>query len=343
MNENFDLLKQLYCIHSKSGNEKKMRKFIRRWINKNVENVVVTNDSSGNLYATKGSAENYPCLVSHIDQVQYNHSKDFSVCDNGDAFFGFSMSSKSFQGLGADDKNGIWVCLMCLKKYDNIKCAFFVGEEIGCVGSSKADMNFFNDCRFCLQIDRKGNSDLITEISSEMCSKEFLQDVNCESYGYKTTHGLMTDVDTLRNNGLAISCVNISCGYYNPHTDEEFTIKNDLIKCLNFVEHIIEDCTKVYTFEYVYEYKYDSRYWYTNYNYNSKEKEMEIDSLCDEIYYAISDGSLKNDEDFEQFLCSIDGMFVHLTKKDFYDAWDDCKKYIELDEYCNYEELWDMR
>ena len=56
----------------------------------------------------------------------------------------------------------------------------------------------------------------------------------------------MTDVLALKENGLGVSCINVSCGYYNAHSDEEITIKKDLLKCLLFVEHIIEDCTGVY-------------------------------------------------------------------------------------------------
>ena len=40
--------------------------------------------------------------------------------------------------------------------------------------------------------------------------------------------------------------LNISCGYYQPHTDQEFTIKSELQNCLAFVCHIIEKCQKKY-------------------------------------------------------------------------------------------------
>ena len=43
-----------------------------------------------------------------------------------------------------------------------------------------------------------------------------------------------------------MSCINVSSGYYNAHTDEEITVKKDLMKCLRFIEHIIEDCTDTY-------------------------------------------------------------------------------------------------
>lgn len=50
----------------------------------------------------------------------------------------------------------------------------------------------------------------------------------------------------LERKGLEVSCLNVSCGYYNAHTDEEITVKKDLMKSLLFVEHIIEDCTNTY-------------------------------------------------------------------------------------------------
>ncbi len=59
----------------------------------------------------------------------------------------------------------------------------------------------------------------------------------------------MTDIEILRYNGLALSCVNVSCGYYEPHTDHEFTVKDDLLNCLRFVQHIVENCTSIYPHE----------------------------------------------------------------------------------------------
>ena len=58
----------------------------------------------------------------------------------------------------------------------------------------------------------------------------------------------MTDVLVLKQNGLGTSCINLGCGYYNAHSDEEITVKKDLLKCLRFVEHIIEDCTEIYPY-----------------------------------------------------------------------------------------------
>ena len=265
-NRVMELLKELYCIHSNSSHEEKMVEFLINWLFEKLPNANIEMDKTGNLYVTKGESKTYPCIVAHVDQVQTLHSDDFQAVETNDIIFGWSNKNKRHEGLGADDKNGIWVALKCLLKYDVLKVALFVGEEIGCVGSDAADMNFFNDCRFVLQCDRRGYDDFITEASlTELCDKGFTDEVHYEWFGYKKSTGMMTDVMTLKDNGLQVACANISCGYYEPHTDKEFTIKNDLLNCLYLVEYIIENCTKVYPHEYVYKPKPVYGYGYGKY------------------------------------------------------------------------------
>ena len=154
---------------------------------------------------------------------------------------GYSESSHGFEGLGADDKNGIWIALSCLKKYPAMKVAFFVQEEVGCRGSSNADMDFFGDVLYVIEPDRRGAHDLITEIGwSEMCSREFIDAIEAARWQYAPTDGMMTDIEALKERGLEVNCINLSCGYYNPHTHHEITVIRDLLNCLDFVEHIIE-------------------------------------------------------------------------------------------------------
>ena len=244
------LLENLYSIHSTSGCEKKIKRFIKRHVLSVCPDVEIEYDNAGNMYLTKGKSETYPCIVAHLDQVQRRYSSDFQVVMSEDIICAFSPSKKMQQGLGADDKNGLWIALKCLEKYDVLKVAFFVSEEIGCVGSGYANMSFFNDARFVIEPDRRGSSDLITDICyTQLCSTEFLMDIGYEAFGYKPTNGMMTDVMVLKENGLGVSCINISCGYYEPHTDNEFTCIPDLMNALHFVENIIETCTKVYPHE----------------------------------------------------------------------------------------------
>lgn len=239
------LLKKLYEISSPSRNEQFMCKFIKSLLKG--MGVNFHEDKYGNIYATKGESDTYPCVVCHTDEVHDMRTIGYQVIRHNDLMFAVNERTMEFEGIGADDKNGIWVCLKALNDFSVIKCAFFVSEEVGCVGSSHADMEFFTDCRFVLQCDRRGNNDFIINASgTELCSPEFIEACHINEFGYETERGMMTDVMTLKEQGLAVSACNISCGYYNPHSDNEMTRISDLLNCYALVKSIIERCTEVY-------------------------------------------------------------------------------------------------
>ena len=320
------LLKELFTIYSPSGNEKKMRKFIKWWIKTNVPEAIVKTDQTGNIYVVKGESETYPCLAAHLDQVQKNHSKDFEAIEAKDIILGFSKKCKQQQGLGADDKVGVWINLKCLQKYDTIKAVFFVSEEIGCVGSGRCDMEFFDDCRYVIQSDRRGSNDLITSIGgwTQLCSPEFINDIKPELYGYREEHGLITDVGELKDRGLKVSAVNLSCGYYEPHTDREFVIKSEVMNCLHFVQHIIETCTKVYPHE------DEDSYFFAGDSYGWAE---EYEEAYNEMEYLLLNRPTMTDQ---QLLDYFRGYFFGLTE-------DDLKQIIEEVRNINFMSEEDVR
>lgn len=314
-----ELLKRMYEIHSMSGCEKKLKRFVRKWMHENVPEAIMTNDKLGNIYVVKGESETYPVVVAHLDQVQNSHSRDFKALEVDDIIIGYSAKSRAQQGLGADDKNGVWIALQCLLKYDNIKIALFVSEEIGCVGSGAADMSFFDDARFVLQCDRRGAHDLITVAGwTQLCSKEFVDAINPSAFGYEEETGMLTDVLTLKEKGLAVSCLNISCGYYEPHTDCEFTCISDLMNCLAFVENIIETCTDVYPHE-CRMYDYYDRY--------------------DDFYKDQHDVDFLNDKETENTKTyDVEGLITN--QQDFYELyWDVVKEFVETFPTASFDEL----
>ena len=278
-----ELLKQLYEIYSPSNGEKKLKRFIKRWVRNNVEDAIIrTDNNDGNLYIMRGESDTYPCVVAHLDQVQRNHSADFKAVETEDIIFGHSPSKKCREGLGADDKNGIWVALQCLQEFDVIKVVFFMGEEIGCIGSGRCDMSYFKDCRFIIEPDRRGSSDLITNISGRICSKEFEEALHADWFGYTPTSGLMTDVLELSERGVGLSCINLSCGYFDPHSDDEYTVKMDLYNCLALVRNAIATITDVYPHEY--EYSYSRGYGYSYGGYGSSYSSYRGSSYYKKLY-----------------------------------------------------------
>ena len=296
--KNIELLTDLYRIWSPSCKENKMREFICGYLAEHNINFKV--DEVGNIYATKGVSDNYPCDVCHIDQVQTGYPKDYELKVADDYVFAFSSAKRTQCGLGADDKNGIYCAIECLLTLDCCKAAFFIGEEIGCVGSGHADMDFFNDCYVVLEADRRGKSNLITSIGcTNLCSEEFLEAIKplYTARGYDPTDGCMTDVLALKENGLGVCCLNISCGYYEPHTEHEITCLSDLNNCLQLMLEIMASTKDINTKHILYDGDYcNYRYNKSNDYYDDYTDEWEMyDHVFDIIYAAIKDGGTEDD------------------------------------------------
>lgn len=198
--------------------------------------------NKGNLYITKGVVNDYPCLVAHMDTV-HKICEDLTTVKIGENITGFNRYTMQQSGIGGDDKVGVFIALECLHLFDHIKIAFFRDEEGGCKGSYEADTSFFDNCNFVLQCDRQGNRDFVTEAAGvELSSKTFKSAVLnlMKMYGYSFSKGMMTDVMALKELEISCSMANISCGYYNPHTEFEFVNIHDIENCLNLVKSIIQ-------------------------------------------------------------------------------------------------------
>ena len=234
-------------IQSYSGNTDRMEDYIINYINSLGLTHVYDN---GNIYITKGVSDNYPCMISHTDTVhEIIPDKEYTIIANDEFAIGYNKIKMQATGCGGDDKVGIFMCLQLLQEYDAIKIAFFRDEEVGCVGSYDANIDFFSDTRFVLQCDRRGNTDFVDNIYSvQLQSKRFKRDVSkiLSKYGYTPTHGMLTDVYAIKQMGVGVSVANMSCGYYNPHCDDETISLVDVSNCLNMCRDIFTNMTSVY-------------------------------------------------------------------------------------------------
>lgn len=241
-----ELLKRLYAINSKSGSEATIKKLVLREL-ADVE-CTIEEDDFGNLFITKGEAERYPGVTAHLDEVHEPVCR--SIVTEGDMVYGLDVEGHR-AGIGADDKNGLWVILKLLRAMPVLKAVLFVGEEkttidgeevAGCRGSRTCSLSAFDDVRYLLAIDRKGSTDVVTTSKGGvvLCDESFLPEAVLAEYGYKCVEGGRTDVTALRERGLTIPCCNISCGYYNAHKSDEYTLFSQLEHTLRFVAALIE-------------------------------------------------------------------------------------------------------
>lgn len=237
-----ELLKALYTINSKSGREGRIKAFVLEQL-ADVP-LVVEEDEIGNLFITKGEAQKYPCVTAHLDEV--HEQSPYRIVEEASGIFGEDEHGK-MMGIGADDKNGLWIIINLLHELPVLKVALFVEEEkkgdlAGCRGSSFCSLHHFDNVLYVLAVDRKGSSEIVINGKGDvkLCDASFPPLHLLHQYNYECVDGGKTDVVELKMRGLEVPCCNISCGYYNAHKSEEYTNVLHLRKAHAFVRAWVE-------------------------------------------------------------------------------------------------------
>lgn len=146
--------------------------------------------------------------------------------------------------LGADDKAGMTVMLYMIENKVPGLYYFFIGEEVGCIGSNAASGYYnFSDYTKCISFDRRGYDSVITEqFYGVCCSDEFAKEIatqlNKANLLFKfrpDPTGIMTDSASFM--GDIPECTNISVGYFDEHKHIE---KQDIQFLVNLCEAVVK-------------------------------------------------------------------------------------------------------
>lgn len=237
---NAQMLKRILYTQSESRNTQKMTRVVRRIATELGAKVTIDN---GNVYAVKGEAEVFPCMVAHTDTVHdiVPQSLYRVIFANGQ-YKAINPSTNQPTGIGGDDKVGIYIALSALQHFKNIKVAFFRDEEIGCQGAQAADVAFFEDVGYIIECDRKGNNDAVRSINgTQLMNYDFEKLIKpvLDRYKYTLTVGNSTDVRVLKGK-VDVCMTNLSCGYYNPHFANEYIDRDDMMACKELAFDLIE-------------------------------------------------------------------------------------------------------
>lgn len=222
---------QLLNIHGVSGYEKPVRSYLKPILTHLMDDVKV--DNYGNLLADKkcGNGNGATILLSaHMDTVK-GVLRDRELIQTKD---GIIMSNKG--ALGADDRGGIAIILTVLKNLSkinfngHIKVAFSREEEIGCIGSTRINKDWYKGTDLAIVVDRRGNRDIVVGCGQAFCSDAvgyFMEDVSkMADMDWKCVEGGISDAITFSENG--INSINVSAGYYNEHTANEYASLKDM-------------------------------------------------------------------------------------------------------------------
>jgi di/tripeptidase len=254
MQRDYELLKSVLSVPSKTYQEERMVKFLTDWFTEN--NFPFFVDKMNNIYVTKQTDENvehFPCVVAHTDTVHNIDTINIREGELPNAQNVLKPALKAYNdegkptGIGGDDKCGIYACLELLKELPNLKAAFFVSEETGCHGSRNADKEFFSNVGYVIEFDAPGNW-----MVSEYCmgvqlfgrDTEFFKSCNeslVEGFGNRQKYQAhpYTDVYALRQL-FDFACINFSIGYYNYHTPNEYVVIEDVYSGIETGKKMIE-------------------------------------------------------------------------------------------------------
>jgi hypothetical protein len=191
----------------------------------------IKKDIHGNYFYQVGKSRTI--FASHIDTV----SKEY--VDVNQLFDGDIIRTDGNTTLGADDKAGVTVMIwMIINKIPGLYY-FFIGEEVGCIGSGLASKygDFKGKYDRVISFDRRGTDSVITyQSSTRCCSDKFAQELsdqlNKSGMSYKKDDtGVYTDSAEFMS--IIPECTNISVGYYKEHTTQEHQDINHLINLAN--------------------------------------------------------------------------------------------------------------
>jgi len=339
---NIEKFKELLSVPSKTYQEEDMVEYICNELDL-IEGVTYYRDDMMNVYATKGVLEEdefYPMFIAHTDTV---HTKIDKIVVKEEKLKRPNTFGKTFDdtlvdvlkaydeegnptGIGGDDKCGIFICLELLKQLDKVKIGLFVSEETGCHGSSKCDVSFLEDVGYITQYDAPGNH-LITEICSgvrlfERESEFFEKSISVIESAFGNEMLIQshpyTDVSQLKKK-IDVSCINMSCGYYNMHTKEEFISIDD-------VERAIEAGKNMVFILGLNKYQYDYKpIVYTNKTIMNSLVEEDVFEE-DTYYYQLETIDVEENKDGITILDPFDGNIMFINDDDLIHLYDIIKQ-----------------
>ena len=185
-----------------------------RYLPRNIKKDIV-----GNYYLQIGNSETiFSC---HLDTAcNYKSNVKHIIEDN-------IIKTDGKTILGADDKAGMCILLYMIQKNIPGLYYFFIGEEVGCIGSKNISKNIllFNKYKRIISFDRRGETSVITHQSRKRtCSDEFADSLiyEYEKSGLvlsKDQNGVYTDSAEFTD--VISECTNISVGYMYEHTNNE--------------------------------------------------------------------------------------------------------------------------
>lgn len=221
-------------------------------------------------------------LTAHMDTVHKKLVTDFYEDIQTDKNGKVTHTISSPQGIGGDDRCGIYAILKVIESGYLPYILFCEDEEIGGIGSGKFCKTKYitelSNMKFLIELDRANSNDLVFY---QNANQDWINWVEDETNWIKSW-GTFSDISHL-SPACEVSSVNLSCGYYKAHTVYEYVIMEELLETIEMTKHLLEASEKVETFEYI-EKTYNTRYYGMYNTFGGEDYDDDYDDL-DYYYY----------------------------------------------------------
>jgi hypothetical protein len=171
-------------------------------------------------------------LLAHMDTIHHFPVNEMFYDERKDVLW-------SPQGLGADDRAGIYAILnvvLKLEEDDKLPHVIFTtDEELGCIGAQAlATVECpFPQLKYIIQLDRKGFNDCVFYNCD---NQDFIRYI--EEFGFQEAIGTYTDISIICP-AWNICGVNLSIGYIDEHTLAERLYFKNLKRTIGIVQRML--------------------------------------------------------------------------------------------------------
>jgi hypothetical protein len=178
-------------------------------------------------------------LVAHLDTVYMNRVEDIFYDPDKEVIW-------SPQGLGADDRAGVFAIIQIIRAGYRPHIIFTTDEEKGGVGAkylSKQECPF-KDLKYLIELDRRGSKDCVFyDVDNSIFTKYI------ESFGFEESWGTFSDISYFAPDWKKCA-VNLSVGYYEEHSYAEHLKLKELQETIDKVCKMLSE-KSIPDFEYI--------------------------------------------------------------------------------------------
>ena len=196
----FELYK---CISNMT--QEALRKSLVNVLKKHYTNVITTKEY------VMAQGETPIALIAHLDTV-FPYGKRKIYYDRE------AQVIWSPNGLGADDRAGVFAILLIIQHGFRPTVIFTTDEELGCLGADKLVLDYPEPpwpINYIIQLDRQGANDCVFYNCNNPEFEKYI-----EEFGFVSDFGSFSDISAICP-AWGVAGVNLSVGYINEHTLQE--------------------------------------------------------------------------------------------------------------------------